>query len=153
TWDEREGMPLPYSGLHITARSLARFGLLMLNRGNWQGKSVIGPEWVALATHATQDLNKRYGFLWWNNTEGFWPGVPNDAYAALGRFENDMLMVPSLDLIVIRQIGEDPQPDRKVKIAELFSLAVGAVKDLSPSFKLAETASDLEVERAFPNLK
>ena len=36
TWEDRDGMPIPYSGLHITARSLARFGLLFLNKGTWQ---------------------------------------------------------------------------------------------------------------------
>jgi CubicO group peptidase (beta-lactamase class C family) len=152
TWDARGGMPLPYSGLHITARSLARFGLLFLNRGMWRGEKIISSDWVAEATHASQDLNKRYGYLWWNNG-GAWPGAPADAYAALGRFDNDMLIVPSLDMIVIRQIGEDPQPDRKVKIAELFALATAAVTDPSPSLKVPETASNLEVEKAFPKLR
>ena len=53
-------------------------------------------------------------YLWWNNTTGKkFPGCPKDAYAALGKFANNMLIVPSLDLIVIRQIGEDPQANRK----------------------------------------
>ena len=53
--------------------------------------------------------------------------MPTDAYAALGRFNNNMLIVPSLDLIVIRQIGEDPDPKRKIQIGELYKLAVEAV--------------------------
>jgi CubicO group peptidase (beta-lactamase class C family) len=153
TWEDRDGMPLPYSGLHITARSLARFGLLFLNKGSWRGNKLIAPEWVAQATHASQDLNKRYGFLWWNNSTDAWSGVPEDAYAALGKFDNDMLIVPSLDLIVIRQVGDDTGNNRQLKIGDLFALATSAVNDLSPSLKLPETASDLEVERAFPNLK
>ncbi len=153
TWEDRDGTPLPYSGLHITARSLARFGLLFLNKGSWRGEKIISSDWVTAATHTSQDLNKRYGFLWWNNSTDAWPGVPIDAYAALGKFDNDMLIVPSLDLIVIRQVGDDTGANRKIKIEELFSLAVSAVTDISPSLKVRETASDIEVEKAFPNLR
>ncbi len=153
TWEDRQGMPIPYSGLHITARSLARFGLLVLNKGQWQREKVISSTWVTEATHACQAMNPRYGYLWWNNSTDAWPGVPADAFAAMGRFENDMLVVPSLDLIVIRQVGDDSGNDRKMKIGELFALAVEAVTDMSPSLKLPETAIDVEVEKAFPNLR
>ncbi len=130
SWEQREGLPLSYSGLHITARSLARFGLLFLRDGKWQDKSIIPSEWVATATRPSQKLNPEYGFLWWNNTTGKkWPGVPTDAYAALGAKDNDMLLIPSLDMIVIRQVGEDADTKRKLKIAEMFKLAVDAVSE------------------------
>ena len=128
-WDEREGISLVFTGLHITARSLARFGLLYLNKGMWEQKQVIGPDWVAAATSPSQELNPRYGYLWWNNRSGAWPGVPADAYAALALYDNDMLVVPSLDLIVIRQVGNDSGSNRHVNIAELFALACSAVED------------------------
>lgn len=128
SWDSREDLPLSYSGLHITARSLARFGLLFLRDGKWQDKSILPPDWVAQATRPSQKLNPSYGFLWWNNSTNKWPGVPADAYAALGAFDNNLLIVPSLDLIVIRQIGDDSAAKRKIKIGELYSLAVEAVE-------------------------
>jgi CubicO group peptidase (beta-lactamase class C family) len=130
SWEQREGLPLSYSGLHITARSLARFGLLFLREGKWRDRSVVPAEWVSMATHPSQKLNPEYGFLWWNNsTSKKWPGVPTDAYAALGAFENDMLIIPSLDMIVIRQIGDDAAAKRKLKIGEFFKLAVDAVNE------------------------
>jgi quinoprotein glucose dehydrogenase len=153
TWEDRDGMPIPYSGLHITARGLARFGMLFLNKGSWRGKKVLSPDWVSLATDTSQDLNKRYGFLWWNNSTDVYPGVPSDAFSAMGKFDNDMLIVPSLDLIVIRQVGDDSAAKRQLKIGELFALAVSAVTDVSPSLKVRETASNVEVTRAFPNLR
>jgi hypothetical protein len=70
-----------------------------------------------------------WGYLWWNNTDGRWPGVPRDAYAALGRFDNDMLVVPSLSLIVIRQVGDDSANNRKIDIAELWRLASESVTE------------------------
>ena len=152
TWEDRDGMPLPYSGLHITARSLARFGLLFLNKGQWRGNKVVSSTWVAEATAASQELNKRYGFLWWNNHGDAWPGVPADAYAAMGKFDNDMLIVPSMDMIVIRQVGDDTAANRQIKIGELFALAVASVKDPSPWQKVPETPINVSVEKAFPNL-
>jgi CubicO group peptidase (beta-lactamase class C family) len=153
SWEERDGMPLPYSGLHITARGLGRLGLLFLNKGMWRGTKVVSPDWVGEATHAQQDLNKRYGYLWWNNSQGSWPGVPADAFAAMGKFNNDILVVPSLDLIVIRQVGNDEAAKRQVKIEELFALASAAVTDPSPWLRLPETPSHVEVQRVFPNLR
>ena len=39
-WEKQQGHPLPFSGLHITARALARFGLMTLREGRWgKGKS------------------------------------------------------------------------------------------------------------------
>lgn len=128
TWDVREGQPLSYSGLHITGRALARFGLLALRGGKWQERQVLPEGWIAKASAPSQDLNKSYGYLWWNNTTGKWPGVPSDAYAALGRFDNSMLIVPSLDLVVIRQVGDDTAGNHKLNIGELWKLAVDAVE-------------------------
>jgi len=153
SWEDRDGMPLPYSGLHITARSLARFGLLFLNKGMWRGNKVVSSTWVTEATNAQQDLNKRYGYLWWNNSTGAWSKVPADAYAAMGKYDNDMLVVPSLDMIVIRQVGNDEAAKRQVKIDELFALAAAAVTDPSPWQAVPETPSNVEVARAFPNLR
>jgi CubicO group peptidase (beta-lactamase class C family)/glucose/arabinose dehydrogenase len=153
TWEGRDGMPIPYSGLHITARSLARFGLLFLNKGIWQKEKIVSSTWVGEATKPSQELNDRYGYLWWNNQSGSWPGVPRDAFAALGKFGNVMLMVPSLDMIVIRQVGDDSGSGRQPRIGELFALAAAAVKDISPSLEVPETPIDVEVERAFPNLR
>jgi CubicO group peptidase (beta-lactamase class C family) len=129
TWDKNEDYSLPYSGLHITARGLARFGLLFLRGGKWQGEQVVPAAWVKEATAPSQDMNPEYGYLWWNNTTGKkWPGVPTDAYAALGRAQNNMLIVPSLDLIVIRQIGDDPDTKRKFDMTKIFATACDAVQ-------------------------
>jgi len=50
SWDRRGELVVPYSGLHITARALARYGLLVLNRGKWQEKQILPAGWVADAT-------------------------------------------------------------------------------------------------------
>lgn len=130
SWDKQEGHAIPFSGLHITARALARFGLMTLREGRWQEKQIVPAAWVKQATSPSQPMNPRYGFLWWNNTTGAYHGVPKDAFAATGRFDNSMLIVPSLDLIVLRQIGRDPDPKRRIDLRELFALAAAAVEPI-----------------------
>lgn len=133
TWDSNDGHTIPYSGLHITARALARFGLVFLNQGKWGERQVIPADWVAEAVRPSQEINPLYGLLWWNNADGKkWKDAPKDAYAALGRNENDMFVLPSQQMIVVRQVGADPDAKRQVDQNELIRLALAAI-DESPS--------------------
>lgn len=124
-WERREGLAIPYSGCQTTARSLGRIGLLVLHEGRWKDKQIIPSKWLEESIAPSQDQNKTYGYLWWNNATGKWPGVPKDAYAALGRWDNDILIVPSLDLVVVRQ--SDLEPGKGFQIAEYFQLVCDAV--------------------------
>lgn len=125
-WESREGHAIPYSGFHTTGRSLARIGLMVLQHGKWKDKQIVPAAWLKESVGPSQDLNKSYGYLWWNNTDKKWPDVPADAFAALGRWDNNIMVVPSLDLIVIRQ--SDLAPPAGQKIAEYLQLACDAVK-------------------------
>ena len=100
-------MPIPYSGLHITARSLARFGLLFLNKGQWRGDKVVSSDLGRRGDRHFARPEQAIRLPVVEQQHGAWPGVPADAYAAMGQFDNDMLIVPSLDMIVIRQVGDD----------------------------------------------
>lgn len=97
-----------HTGIHITARDLARFGYLMIRYGQWYGKQLIPKWWIDLATKSSQDLNPSYGYTWWVNTKGtYWQGLPADTYALNGYNSNRCYIIPSLDLIVVR-IGSGP---------------------------------------------
>ncbi len=126
TWERREEFALPYSGCHTTARSLGRIGLLVLHQGQWNDKQIVPAAWLAESIAPSQELNKSYGYLWWNNTTNKWPNVPKDAFAALGKWDNNILVVPSLDLVVIRQ--SDLAPAKGHQIAEYFQLVCDAVQ-------------------------
>jgi CubicO group peptidase (beta-lactamase class C family) len=105
-----------------SARDFARFGLLMLNHGRWNGAQVLADS--ALLARARQPSgtdNASYGWLWWLNggasfrTPGpylvptlrgpLWPSAPADLTAALGKDDKKLYVVPSLDLVVVR-LGE-----------------------------------------------
>ena len=126
TWERQEGFALPYAGCHTTARSLGRIGLLVRHHGKWNDKQIVPAAWLSGSIAASQELNKSYGYLWWNNTTNKWPNVPKDAFAALGRWANNIFVAPSLDLIVIRQSDLAP-PAKDYRIADYFQLVCGSV--------------------------
>lgn len=97
-------------------RSMARFGLLMLNEGNWNGTQIISKSFCESATKTSQQINKGYGYLWWINGEQSYrlpqsqlefsgtliPNAPNDMYAALGKNDQKIYVIPSKKMVVVR---------------------------------------------------
>jgi len=115
-----------HTGIHVSARELARFGYLMLQDGVWEGQRLLPKWWVDLSTTTSQDLNPAYGYTWWVNTQGTrWPGVPQDAFALMGYRSNYCCIVPSLDLVITR-VGTGP-PVAEGHSQGLLSSIVAAV--------------------------
>jgi len=100
------------------ARDMARFGLLNLNKGIWNTDTIMkDTSYFRTMTNTSQNLNLAYGYLWWLNgkaslmTPGFqfvFPGTlmsnaPTDMYAALGKNDQKIYVVPSTNMVVVRQ--------------------------------------------------
>lgn len=104
-------------GLMTTARDLARFGLLMLAEGKWNGHAVLGDvDYLRDAAKPWQPANPAYGRLWWLNqpkrmrSNGrivgrYAPTGPDDLYAAFGALDRKVYVAPSMGLVAVR-IGE-----------------------------------------------
>lgn len=101
-------------------RSMARFGQLLLNRGNWNGVQVLADEsYFNSMVSSAQNLNPSYGYLTWLNGKDrhmlpalqavfngpMVPNAPADMYAALGKNDQKLYVVPSKKLVVVR-MGE-----------------------------------------------
>lgn len=103
-----------------TTRSMARFGLLSLNQGNWNGTQIVNNAFYNLATNTSQNLNLAYGYMWWLNGKSSYrlpqtqlqfngkliPNAPNDMYCALGKDDQKLYVIPSKKLVIIR-MGEE----------------------------------------------
>lgn len=104
-------------GFLTTARDLARFGLLVQARGDWDGVAIVeDASAFDEATRPSQNLNPAYGLLWWLNGQPFRlaaggaarndgpliASAPPDLVAALGALDRKVYVVPSLDLVVTR---------------------------------------------------
>ncbi len=105
-----------------TARSMARFGLLILNNGNWNGNQIMtDAAYFSDMISTSQELNRGYGYLWWLNGKpnfmapgvqvtipgSIMPNAPNDMVSGLGKNGQFLNVVPSQNLVLIR-MGEEP---------------------------------------------
>jgi len=106
------------------ARSAARFGLLTLNEGTWDGTAVLGDSnYFNAMINTSQPINESYGHLWWLNGKNslrfpgstatipsaVTPSGPSDMISALGKDGQFIDVVPSLDMVVIRMGGSSAQ--------------------------------------------
>ncbi len=88
-------------GLWANASDLARFGLLFLRKGEWNGRRIISERWVRMATTPT-DVAPHYGYLWWlNHGRTIVPSAPASSYFALGSGGNVIWIDPAHDLVVV----------------------------------------------------
>jgi CubicO group peptidase (beta-lactamase class C family) len=103
----------------VTARDWARFGLLYLNDGVWEGERILPEGWVDYTrTPAPASKYKHYGALFWLNAgaDDFktssvtktnrnvppFPRLPSDAYFAFGHDGKRIVIIPSRNLVVVR---------------------------------------------------
>jgi CubicO group peptidase (beta-lactamase class C family) len=88
-------------GVWANTRDHARFGYLMLRRGNWSGKQLVSERWIEQATSPTP-LRPVYGFMWWLNTDGQqFAAASRRSYFALGAGGNAIWIDPEHDLVVV----------------------------------------------------
>jgi hypothetical protein len=93
-----------------TPRDWARFGLLFLQDGVWNGKRILPEGWVTYTTSPTAKAPKgEYGALFWLNAgeasdpvNRRWPTVPADAYSAEGFQKQQIIIIPSRKLVLVR---------------------------------------------------
>ncbi len=111
-------LKLDYNNVRFgKTRDMARFGLLALSRGNWNGEIILeDTAYFNQMVSSSQNLNPSYGYLWWINGKDNYippgmatslpgpliPSAPADMFAALGVNDQKIYVVPSLDLVVVR---------------------------------------------------
>lgn len=98
-----EGLPLvaAWGGGSYTPRAVAKVARLMAHRGEWQGQRLIGGEAVRLVT-SDAGTPGNGGMGWWSNNDGVNPRLPRDAFWGSGAGHQIVLVVPSLNLIAVR---------------------------------------------------
>ena len=112
----------PSYAFRLSARDLARFGLLYLQQGYWRRQSVIAPHWIGVSTtaHAQTPSGSGFGYLWWVCSQGhlFYDMIlPDRAYASYGFGGQYLLVIPSLGLVVVH-LGDPDEPRYRPPNAE-----------------------------------
>lgn len=116
-------VPVGFNNVYFSnARSMARFGILMLNKGKWNSTPVMtDTTYFNQLINTSQDLNKSYGYLWWLNGKASFmvpgsqlvipgplnPNAPSDLYIAMGKDGQFLNVVPSQNMVWVR-MGELP---------------------------------------------
>jgi len=107
-----------YDNLFVSkARSMARFGILVQNKGKWANTTVLADTaYIRQMINSSQQLNKAYGYLWWLNGKGSYmvptlqtvfpgsyaPDASSDMYAAIGKNGQILSISPSTGIIFVR---------------------------------------------------
>jgi CubicO group peptidase (beta-lactamase class C family) len=120
----------PEYAMYLSARDMARLGLLMLHRGNWNGTQLVPADWVdeitTLVTPQSEIMpvvsgptfaNRwGYGMLWWvwdaPNVRGAVTGPYQGAYTAMGAYGQYITVLPVLDLVVAHQVAFEESDER-----------------------------------------
>ena len=85
-----------------TPRDWAKFGLLYLHKGNWNGEQLFDESWVNYVKTPTISSNGEYGGHFWLNAGGYYPDATRDLYSANGYQGQRVFIVPSKELVIVR---------------------------------------------------
>jgi CubicO group peptidase (beta-lactamase class C family) len=95
-----------------TTRDWAKFGLLYLHKGNWNGEQIFDESWAKYVSTPTNTSNGQYGAQFWLNAGGRFPNTPKDMFYASGYQGQMVAIFPSHDIVIVRMgLKEDPEFD------------------------------------------
>lgn len=118
--EDVDKMPHLPSGAFFTAREWAKFGLLILNNGSWEGKQIVKPESLA-ECFKPAPANRSYGMTFWKAK----PGDPiPDLVMAAGKGKQKLFMIPSKKLLIV----QFADAERSYREEKFLSLALGDAK-------------------------
>ncbi|MBS3808082.1 MAG: serine hydrolase [Bacteroidales bacterium] len=123
----------------ITARDMARFGLLMLREGKWKDKQVVPADWVKESTRYHSDAalygSDGYGYMWWvardYNKYPHLPeaDIPEGSYSARGAGGHYILVIPGKDMVIVHRVNtwEENQVSAR-EFGKLVTMIFGAAQ-------------------------
>jgi CubicO group peptidase (beta-lactamase class C family) len=108
----------PAFGFRISARDLARFGLLYLHRGRWAGRQLIPEAWVDASVRSYSGTGNQgslasksgYGYMWWIQVNAqVHPELrlPDGSFTASGNGGQRLTVIPQIDTLVVNLMNTD----------------------------------------------
>jgi len=139
----------PAYHFYLSARDLARLGLLMLREGRWNGAQIIPGDWiresVAIATpneemnpEGYRDSGFAYGYMWWVFDPAHFPPAFHGGYAGRGHFGQYLVVLPAVDLVIAHKTApqeyDTPEEYEAVNVTwdemrMLIDLTLAALED------------------------
>lgn len=96
-------------GIEATIRDYAKFGFLYQKKGRWQDRQIVSEAWVDESTQSSSGDLDFYGYQWWllpslGGHEA--SNVPEDTFYALGLFNQNIFVIPSEEIVIVRTAQE-----------------------------------------------
>ena len=115
------------SYIYATTRDYARYAMLYLQDGVFNGQRILPEGWVKYSTTSASESKGEYGALFWLNQSKKYPSVPEDMYSCEGHDGQFIFLIPSQDLAVVL-LGYSPKPDHQMKFNELLADILGTIR-------------------------
>ncbi len=112
----------PAYPFRMSARDMARFGLLFLNNGVWEGNRIISEEWISESTTPYSDAGSGmgYGYMWWITGDKILSNLEDGSYFASGYNGHYIFIILDMDLVVVHRVNTDI--NNRVTSPEFFYL-------------------------------
>lgn len=127
-----DGNPHLPSGAFLTAPEWAKFGQLLLQKGEWDGEVLLNPETLAEAVRPQNDTTPEYGLTFWLLESGVDESRPwmKGSYMAAGAGKQRLFVLPAVGMVIVRQ-GESRKFENIEFLEALFSVdsSVAFVQD------------------------
>lgn len=112
--------------MRLSARDVARIGLLMARNGRWQDRQIVSPQWIAESTTSYSEVSPGlgYGYLWWVGRDNwaFGQRFPGPVFSARGNFGQFVLVDRSRDLVIVHRVDMGRLFKREVSVAQFGGL-------------------------------
>ncbi len=101
----------PAYHMRLSARDMARFGILFLQKGKWRDEQVLPESWIEESTKSYSEAGSYggYGYMWWVAVDG--RHLPNvtmkNAFSARGYGGHYILVIPDEDLVIVHRVNTD----------------------------------------------
>jgi CubicO group peptidase (beta-lactamase class C family) len=123
-----DGLAAASSGLRMTARDLARIGLMVLDRGYWTGRRVVPSSWISssMKPRAVVESGLSYGYQWWL---GNLVSTSKPWFAAYGNGGQRLIVIPSLKMVIVILAGNYNAADQwKMPVKLMTRIVMPAVQ-------------------------
>jgi CubicO group peptidase (beta-lactamase class C family) len=102
----------PAYPFRMSARDMARFGLLFLRNGVWEGNRFISEDWIRESTTSYSDAGAygygmEYGYMWWIAGDKLLENLRAGSYFAWGAYGQIAFVIPDMDLVVVHRVNSD----------------------------------------------
>jgi len=136
-WDsDSQGYTATFAMLYLTVRDYAKFGYLYLNKGKWEDKQIVSEEWVNISTRTDPSVKmwKAYGYLWHVNLplrlNAKDSNIPADGYMAEGIMGQNIVIIPSKELVIVKVANSE---GKGIDLVKFLTLVLDAIDEDNPA--------------------